>query len=149
MVQAEERMIGYCGYNCYLCAARSDDLKIRKKLVEAWRKYLGHEMYTPENVACKGCKSEGNIIADKHCRARPCAQEKGLDSCSQCDDFACEKIRKLMGSTSMLVAVLSSKLKHITKEEFNLCIQQWNSAPNLVKNLVKEGKLPSFILEMI
>ena len=149
MIQNEEKMIGYCGYNCYLCAARSDDVKTRKKLVDAWKKYLGHQMYTPENVFCKGCKNKGDKIADKQCKVRPCAQEKGLESCSQCNELPCDNLRKLMGSTAMLIAFLAPKLKNITEEEFNLCIQQWNSAPNLVKNLVKEGKLPSFVVEKL
>jgi hypothetical protein len=149
MVQSEDKMIGYCGYNCYLCAARSDNIDVRKKLVDSWRKYLGHQDYTPENVACRGCKSKGDMIADKQCKVRPCAQEKGLDSCTQCIEFPCEKVRKLVGATNMIVALLAPKLKNITEEEFNLCIQQWNSTPNLVRNLVKERKLPSFILDRI
>jgi hypothetical protein len=138
MVKSEDRMIGYCGYNCHLCAARSDDINVRRKLVDAWRKYLGHQHYTAENVACEGCKSEGNKIADKQCEARPCAREKGLESCAQCDEFPCKKMSKLI-----------PKLKDITEEEFNLCVQQWNSMPNLVKKLVEEGKLPPFILNRI
>ena len=43
MDSEKDKMIGYCGYNCYLCAARSEDENIRQKMVEAWRKYLGHE----------------------------------------------------------------------------------------------------------
>ena len=27
-----KEMIGYCGYNCHLCAARSDDPALRQKL---------------------------------------------------------------------------------------------------------------------
>ena len=149
MVQSENRMIGYCGYNCYLCAARSDNINTRKKLVDAWRKYLGHQNYTSENVACNGCRSKGDKIADKKCEARPCAQEKGLESCAQCDEFPCKKMSKLIGTTSMLLTFLAPKLKNITEEEFNLCIQQWNSTPNLVKNLIDEGKLPKFILEKL
>ena len=144
MVKSEDKMIGYCGYNCYLCAARSDDINVRRKLVEAWRKYLGHQHYTAENVTC-----EGNKIADKQCEARPCAREKCLESCAQCDEFPCNKMSKLMGTTAGLLTVLASKLKDISEEEFNFCIQQWNSMPNLVKKLVEEGKLPPFILDRI
>jgi hypothetical protein len=60
IMKSEDKTIGYCGYNCHLCAARSDDINVRRKLVNAWRKYLGHQYYTAENVACEGCKSEGN-----------------------------------------------------------------------------------------
>ena len=149
MVKSEDKMIGYCGYNCYLCAARSDDINVKRKLVEAWRKYLGHQHYTAENVACEGCKSEGNKIADKQCEARPCAREKCLESCAQCDEFPCNKMSNLMGTTAGLLTVLASKLKDISEEEFNFCIQQWNSMPNLVKKLVEERKLPQFILDRI
>jgi hypothetical protein len=149
MAKSEDKMIGYCGYNCHLCAARSDDINVRKKLVDAWRKYLGHQHYTAENVACEGCKSEGDKIADKLCKARPCAREKGLESCAQCNEFPCKKMSHLMGTTSGLLTFLAPKLKDITKEEFNLCIQQWNSMPNLVEKLVEEGKLPPFVLNRI
>ena len=30
MTRPENKMIGYCGYNCYMCAARSDDIDTRK-----------------------------------------------------------------------------------------------------------------------
>ena len=29
-MKSKDRMIGYCGYNCYLCAARSQDIEVRK-----------------------------------------------------------------------------------------------------------------------
>lgn len=144
-----EEMIGYCGYNCHLCAARSDDISVRQKMVDAWKKYLGHENYTAENVACEGCKSKGNKIADKPCKARPCARDKGLDSCAQCDDFPCDKVNHLFSNPVAMLTYRAPQFKDITEEEFNFCVQQWNSLPNLVKILVKEGKLPSFILERI
>ncbi len=144
-----EKMIGYCGYNCHLCAARSDDISVRQKMVDAWKKYLGHENYTAENVACEGCKSKGNKIADKQCKARPCARDKGLDSCAQCDDFPCDKVKHLFSTPIGMLTYRAPKFKDITEEEFNFCVQQWNSMPNLVKILIKEGKLPSFILDRI
>ena len=149
MGKTEDKMIGYCGYNCYLCAARSDDINVRQKLVNAWRKYLGHEHYTAENVACEGCKSKGNKIADKQCEARPCAQEKGLESCAQCDEFPCNKVKDLMGTSVGMLTYRAPQFKDITEEEYNLCVQQWNSMPNLVKILLDEGKLPPFISNRI
>jgi hypothetical protein len=149
MSEDKENMIGYCGYNCYLCAARSDDIKLREKLVNAWRKYLGHEMYTTENVACDGCKSKGNKVADKNCQARPCAREKGFESCAQCNEFPCNKLKNLLGSSVSMLTYGVGRFKDITEEEFDLAIQQWNSMPNLVKILVDEGRLPSFILDKI
>ncbi|MFX1389314.1 MAG: DUF3795 domain-containing protein, partial [Promethearchaeota archaeon] len=143
MTQNDDKMIGFCGYNCFLCAARSEDINIRQKMVDAWRKYLGHENYTAENVSCEGCKSKGDKIADKQCKARPCAKSKGLESCAQCDDFPCDKVKHLLGSTLGMLVHRSNRIKGMTEEEFNLSIQQWNSIPNPVKILVDEGKLPN------
>jgi hypothetical protein len=106
-------------------------------------------MYTAENVACEGCKSKGDKIADKQCKARPCAREKGLESCAQCDEFPCNKVKDLITTTVGMLTLGASRFKDITEEEFNFCIQQWNSMPNLVKILVDEGKLPSFISKRI
>lgn len=122
MVKSEDRMIGYCGYNCHLCAARSDDINVRRKLVDAWRKYLGHQHYTAENVACEGCKSEGDKIADKQCEARPCAREKGLESCAQCDEFPCKKMSKLMGDYHRAANISSSQVeRHYRRRIQPLC----------------------------
>jgi hypothetical protein len=60
-VRVMEEMIGYCGYNCHLCAARSDDPAVRQELVDGWRKYFGHEAYTAENVRCDGCLADGRV----------------------------------------------------------------------------------------
>jgi hypothetical protein len=149
LTQNEDKMIGYCGYNCYLCTARSDDINIRQKMVDAWRKYLGHENYTAKNVACEGCKSKGDKIADKNCEARPCAREKEFDSCAQCDDFPCLKVKHLITASISMLTFGAPQLKNITEEEFNLSIQQWNSMPNLLRILVEDGRLPSFILDKI
>ena len=85
-----EKMIGYCGYNCYMCAARSDDPDVRQKMVDGWYKFFGHQNYTAENVKCDGCRSDGKV-ADQVCKARPCAKEKGVKNCAYCDAFPCDK----------------------------------------------------------
>ena len=149
MNKDNDKMIGYCGYNCYLCAAQSKDINTRQKMVDAWRKFLGHENYTAENVACEGCKSKGDKIADKNCKARPCAREKGLKSCAQCDEFPCNKVKHLITTSLDMLTYRAPQFKDITEEEFDLSVQQWNSIPNLIKILVNEGKLPSFVLKRI
>ncbi len=106
-------------------------------------------MYTAENVACEGCKSKGDKIADKNCEARPCAREKRFDSCAQCNDFPCNKVKHLITTSISMLTFGASQLKDITEEEFNLSIQQWNSMPNLIKILIDEGRLPSFIQDKI
>ena len=134
---SDEKMIGYCGYNCHMCAARSDDPAVRQKLVDGWRKLFGHEMYTAENVKCDGCPSDGKV-ADTVCEARPCAQAKGVDSCARCGDFMCDKMSGLVGWGFPP----SGKF---TAEEYNLCMRQFVSMPNLLRILSEDGKLPEWM----
>jgi hypothetical protein len=135
-------MLGYCGYNCHLCAARSDDPEIRQKLVDGWRKFFGHENYTVENVRCDGCGADGRL-ADKECKARPCAREKGVESCAYCDEFPCDRLKPMMAAREGMLIYCYPKTASITDEEYNLCMRQFESMPNLLRLLVEAGKLPS------
>ncbi len=125
-----KKMIGYCGYNCHLCAARSDDPKVRQKLVEGWRKYYGLTMYTAENVKCAGCPTDGEV-ADKQCKARPCAKKKGITSCAYCNQFPCKKLKPVINPIFFL-----------NEDDYNLCMRQFNSKPNLTKILIEIGRPP-------
>jgi hypothetical protein len=116
------KMIGYCGYNCHLCAARSDDPTVRQKLVDGWRKIFGHQHYTAENVRCDGCLSDGRL-ADKKCKARPCARAKGVDNCAYCDEFPCKKMRQLMGVREGMLIWCYPSTSSVTEEEYNLCMR--------------------------
>ncbi len=137
-------MISFCGYRCDQCAARSDDLEVRRRLVEGWRKYLGHQNYTAENVRCDGCRMGGRL-ADKNCQARPCALARGVESCACCDDFVCEKVGRLLSERLGTLIFLHKRMKDITEEEYDLCIRQFENMPNLVKILVQAGKLPAWV----
>jgi hypothetical protein len=139
-----EEMIGYCGYNCHLCAARSDDPAVRQRLVDGWRRIFGHEDYTAENVRCDGCRSDGRL-ADKQCQARPCARERGLESCADCEEFPCEKVRHLIGSRDGMLLFCRPGTATVTEEEYNLCMRQFDSMPNLIGRLVGRGELPSWL----
>ncbi len=139
-----EEMIGYCGYSCHLCAARSDDPAVRQKLVDGWRKIFGHQMYTAENVKCDGCLSNGRL-ADKECQARPCAIERGMTNCAYCDEFICDKVKNLVANREAMLVFHQSRLASLTEEEYRLCMRQFESMPNLIKLLVKAGKLPSWL----
>ncbi len=137
-------MLSFCGYRCDLCAARSDDPEVRQRLVDGWRKYLGHEMYTAENVRCDGCKMCGRL-ADKQCPVRPCALERGVESCAECDDFVCEKVGRLLSERMGTLIFLHKRMQDITEEEYNLCLRQFENMPNMVRLLVKAGKLPEWV----
>lgn len=137
-------MIGYCGYNCHLCAARSDDPAVRQKLVDGWRKIFGYENYTAENVKCDGCPSDGRV-ADQSCQARPCARQKGVKGCPYCDGFPCDKLKPLITSRDGMLIWSYPRTASVTDEEYNLCMKQFDSMPNLLEMLVDAGKLPEWV----
>lgn len=141
----KEEMIGYCGYNCHLCAARSDDPAVRQQLVDGWRRIFGHQQYTAENVKCDGCLSDGKL-ADKKCKARPCAIERGVRSCAHCEDFVCEKVGHLLGSREGLLIFCRPDTGAVTEEEYDLCMRQFDSMSNLVKILAEAGKISEWVL---
>ncbi len=139
-------MIGYCGYNCHSCAARSDDPAVRQKLVDGWRKIFGYENYTAENVKCDGCPSDGRV-ADQSCQARPCARQKGVKGCPYCDEFPCDKLKPLITSRDGMLIWSYPRTASVTDEEYNLCMKQFDSMPNLLKMLVDAGKLPEWVTD--
>ncbi len=139
-----EEMIGYCGYNCHLCAARSDDPVIRQELVDGWRKLFGHQNYTVENVRCDGCRANGRL-ADKQCKARPCAIERGVTNCASCDDFVCDKVGHLLASREGMLIYLNKKMGSVTEAEYNLCARQFESMPNILQTLIDSGKMPDWV----
>jgi hypothetical protein len=137
-----EEMLGYCGYDCNLCAARSDDREVRQKLVDGWRRFFGHEKYTAENVRCDGCRADGRL-ADKECKARSCVRERDVESCAYCGDFPCDNLKPLMATREGMLIHCYPETASITAEEYNLCMRQFESMPNLLRLLVEAGKLPS------
>jgi hypothetical protein len=138
--------IGYCGYDCSVCAARSDDPEERQRLVVGWKKYLGHEHYTAENVKCDGCRSNGRV-ADQQCEVRPCAQQKGLTSCALCLEFPCAKVGKLMASKEGLLLFCYPRTAGISEQEYDLCLRQFDSMTNLVGIMASGSRLPAWVTE--
>ena len=136
-----QEMLGYCGYNCHLCAARSDDASERQRLVEGWRRIFGHQAYTAENVCCDGCRSAGRL-ADKQCRVRPCAAGRKVESCADCRDFPCETVRPLLASREGLL-IFCCRDKGVTEEEYNRCCRQFEGMPNMVRRLAGQKRGPT------
>ena len=134
---------GYCAYNCSTCKAQSENYEERTKLVEIWKKYFGHQAYNPQNVRCDGCKAEGRI-ADKNCEARPCAKEKGLDYCMDCDEFPCGKVKKLMGTKEGMILYCLPKTYDLTEEEYEYGMAQFASMPFILNYLKQNGKMKNW-----
>ena len=49
---------------------------------------------TPEEMECKGCRSDKRIPYCDNCKLYPCAQEKGIDFCGECDEYPCDDLKE-------------------------------------------------------
>jgi hypothetical protein len=86
-----------CGYRCDLCLAYRPNVEknpsAQQKLSDGWFKYFGFRI-EPEEIICDGCMSDHPRLIDQSCPIRPCVIKKGLNNCSSCDQYVCEKLKQ-------------------------------------------------------
>ena len=94
-----EKMIATCGLNCASCeayqATHRGDAKALEALAATWSEQYAATL-TAEDCTCMGCHSETGPWMS-HCAAceiRACGTEKGLNTCAECADYACDKLTK-------------------------------------------------------
>lgn len=84
-----------CGYRCDLCLAYRPNVERnptnQKKLSDGWYQYFGFRL-PPLEICCDGCMSDNPQLIDKDCPVRPCVIDRGLENCSQCERYVCEKL---------------------------------------------------------
>ena len=126
-----------CGFRCDLCLAYKENIEKddqREFLSDTWHKIYGFRIPADE-IYCEGCILSNNpniILIDKECPVRPCVIEKGLENCSQCDDYPCDKfnLRKVIYED-----LLNEKDLSISKKEYLTCYKFFSA------NSSKQGKL--------
>ena len=88
-----------CGYSCDPCLAYRPNVESHpenwQKLSDGWFKYFGFRM-PPGQIVCDGCLPEepDATLLDLDCPVRLCGLERGLDNCSQCEDYSCDRLRQ-------------------------------------------------------
>jgi hypothetical protein len=89
--------IAFCGLYCPDCptfiATKNDDDQARIKTADMYAEKFGFDL-KPEEINCDGCHSEsGNLISYcQTCAIRKCAQDKGIDNCTDCAEQPCQKL---------------------------------------------------------
>ena len=92
-----EKMIAHCGIVCSECptlqATQNDDDEARKKVVEMWSKQFKFDLKL-EDINCDGCLTDSDRLFGycKTCEIRKCCQDKSLENCAHCGDYACDKL---------------------------------------------------------
>jgi hypothetical protein len=106
-------MIAYCGIDCSKCetflATRVNSDTDRKKIVE---KCLSehHVKLKLEDINCHGCKSNKVrcSFADDFCAIRKCNIEKSTPHCAACDEYKCDKLKKIIESAPQIGEALKT-----------------------------------------
>jgi hypothetical protein len=81
----KKSLIAPCGLDCFNCgifeANLTDELR---------NKFAIYHNIQPEEVACRGCKSEkGKYFGESICATWDCAEHKGVEFCYECGEFPC------------------------------------------------------------
>ncbi|KIX12792.1 DUF3795 domain-containing protein [Dethiosulfatarculus sandiegensis] len=107
-----QKMTAPCGLDCFNCqmwlASKDDNL----------RKTISENYGIPYNMAvCKGCRAHGGQIPflgmKEPCNVYKCITAKGVEICSDCDEFPCDHLHPYADKAGMV--------PHNTKV-FNLCL---------------------------
>lgn len=103
------RLTAPCGLPCFACYLfLAQDDPERRRLVS---KELG---LPPEKAACPGCRAlkgrPGHLPMT--CQVYPCAEAQGVQFCSECHEFPCDKLHPYFDQ---------AKMWHNTKV-FHLCL---------------------------
>jgi hypothetical protein len=92
-----EPILTRCGYRCDLCLAYQPNVarnpSNQQILSDGWHKYFGFRL-PPSEICCDGCMADHPKLIDRNCPVRPCVIERGLDNCSQCEEYICNKLRE-------------------------------------------------------
>ncbi len=98
-------MIAYCGLNCsgcpiYLASLEQDvaaQQAMRISIARICSEQYGMKLQPHEINDCDGCRTTTDRIFStcRKCQIRKCAQERKLESCAYCADYACEHLVKI------------------------------------------------------
>jgi len=110
-------MLAYCGINCNACpvfvASQADDAHQKAQVAALWSKRYKMNL-TPDDIACDGCRtSDGKLFSHcKTCFIRNCAVSKNVNTCRDCEVYACEELSRLFVSAPDAKRNLERKASH-------------------------------------
>lgn len=89
-------MKAFCTLDCSGCPLfktenKNYSLKEKESIARNWSELMGVEISTDE-LHCEGCKSGNLFVHCVECRFRDCCEEKGVEFCSDCEDYPCTDI---------------------------------------------------------
>jgi len=77
-----------CGLDCFNCTVFVTNITEDIKAAIASERGM-----TPEEVSCRGCRTEGGCRLFKGCKTLECVNTKQVRYCFECDGFPCGKLQ--------------------------------------------------------
>jgi hypothetical protein len=91
----ESRMIAACGLDCSRCDIfrAKDNPELAEKIADWFRKEQNVDV-DGQDIGCTGCGGPRPSHWSPNCWIlKCCVDEKGLEYCSQCPDFPCDRLK--------------------------------------------------------
>jgi len=87
----DHRYDTYCGLYCGACEViHAKTEKDKERVIDIWSKNVPGWNATPDQINCSGCKTDNVFVNCRTmCRIKPCARDKGVEFCINCDHFPC------------------------------------------------------------
>ncbi len=109
-------ILSRCGYRCDLCLAYRENVEadraVQQILSDGWHTYFGFRI-PADQVICDGCRATSTRLIDTSCPVRPCAIERGLDTCAACPDYVCARLAERL----VLFDEVAARIGHAIPEE--------------------------------
>ena len=123
-------VLSRCGYRCDLCLAYKPNVEQqdrREELSDGWEKCFGFRI-PAEQICCEGCMTGDNPkLIDTGCPVRPCVMQKGLNNCSECDEYPCVRFNQ----RAVVYEKVVKDRKEITESDRALFIKPYENKVRL------------------
>lgn len=89
-VQPDKRLAAVCGLYCPACSLFIGTHEDPERLASL----AAHMGRSVDELKCDGCRSDRLCFYCKtECKMKPCAAEKGIDFCGECDEYPCNELK--------------------------------------------------------
>ncbi|MFX1511178.1 MAG: DUF3795 domain-containing protein [Promethearchaeota archaeon] len=126
--------ISCCGFNCGICPAYKTNLNSdedRLKVDEGWRKFHRTRGWVYKKPYCEGCFTiPEKIPLWSNCYVRRCVLANNVESCGQCLDYPCPRIKNMSHATNVIAR---RTRKDGTQEDFEKFALPYLNAARLKK----------------
>ena len=135
----EKWMIGACGLVCAECDTfrAAVDPELAREVADWLRRERGVQVALSD-VRCEGCRGDRERHWSPDCWIlRCCADERGLRSCSACQDFPCQALQEWAAASPRYNDALERLMNmDITREKAWEVVNEFTENQNLVRHML-------------